>query len=338
MGPLGIALVGLGEIGRTAHLPAILRRHDVRLRVAVEPAAAQRARSAPLLPPGVPVVERLAAALDRHDVDAVVLATPPWVTPDLVIEAARRGRFVLAEKPVATSVAAGGAYAVLTAVECARIQVGLTYRHDPGMIALREVIASGELGPALLVRAHIYDEQRTADTAHSTLIESTLGHGSPVVHEGAHVFDWLRFLLDAEPELQDAWSIRTRPGLGAPNLVGARLRYGTAEVLVEFGWLLGALPRTELTVLGDRGMAVLDGRTFDLTVTTDAGSRTSTPVPDRATRSFDRQLDRLVGLARGATDRPDPSLDDGLRALAVSEQVEHRATAAHVPPRRMRTG
>jgi myo-inositol 2-dehydrogenase/D-chiro-inositol 1-dehydrogenase len=313
---LRVALVGLGEIGRTAHLPAILRRTDVELVAAVDPDPRQRERAQ--LPAGV--LDRLAGV----DVDAVVLATSPWVTPELAIAAARDGRFVLAEKPVATSVAAAAVYATLTAAERARIQVGLTYRHDPAMVALRELIAAGELGGPLLVRAHVYDEQRTTDAAHTALIERTLEHGNPVVHEGAHVFDWLRFLLGADPELQDAWSLRTRPGLAAPNLVGARLAYGEAQVLAEFGWLVDALPRCELDVLGDRGHAVLDGATFALTVTTAAGERRFDPTPDRATRCFDLQLDRFVALARGGG--PDPDLDDGLRALAVSEQVATAAT------------
>lgn len=319
MSALRVALVGLGEIGRSAHLPALLRRGDVALVAAVEPDPRQRERAE--LPAGVPVLDRL----DQAAADAVVLATPPWVTPDLAIAAARSGKYVLAEKPVATSVAAAGGYAALSAAERARIQVGLTYRHDPAMVALRDRIAAGELGAHLLVRAHVYDEQRTADAAHSALIERTLEHGNPVLHEGAHVFDWLRFLLGADPVLQDAWSLRTRPGLAAPNLVGARLAYGKAHVLAEFGWLVDALPRCELSVLGDRGHAVLDGRTFALTVTTAAGEQTFDPTPDRATRCFDLQLDRFVALATGAAG-PDPDLDDGLRALAVSEQVATAAT------------
>lgn len=321
MSALAVVLVGLGEIGRTAHLPALLRRTDVTLVAAVEPDPRQRERT--LLPAGVPVFDALDGAI--HGVDAVVLATPPWVTPDLAITAARSGKYVLAEKPVAISVAAGAGYTALTAAERARIQVGLTYRHDPAMVALRDLIAAGELGGPLLVRAHVYDEQRTADAAHSALIERTLEHGSPVVHEGAHLFDWLRFLLGADPVLRDAWSVRTRPGLAAPNLVGARLAYGDAQVLAEFGWLVDALPRCELSVLGDRGHAVLDGRTFALTVTTAAGEQTLDPTPDRATRCFDLQLDRFVALATGAAD-PDPDLDAGLRALAVSEQVATAAT------------
>lgn len=321
------ALVGLGEIGRTAHLPALLRNSDVELVGIADPSPEQRHIALASIP-GPPAVgaslDELLDVLAPSGValDAVVLATPPWVTPALAVQAARRGLFVLAEKPVADSVAAAGIYEQLTPAEAARVQVGLTYRHDPAMQRLGQIIASGELGGPLLLRAHIYDEQRTTDAAHTALIERTLEHGSPVVHEGAHVFDWLAFLLGQDPVIDSAWSLRTRPALAAPNLVGAQLSYpsGTRAV-VEFGWLTDALPRCEISVLGDAGYAVLDGVTFELTVTTSAGTVVHDFPGDRVERCFDRQFERFVALASGAATRAEPSLADGIAALTVSERV-----------------
>jgi len=321
-----VALVGLGEIARHAHLPALSRNDDVRLVAVAVRSAAQRAEVATDLAPDVAVLADLDEVLARNDVDAVVLATPPWVTPELTIRAVQSGRCVLAEKPVATSVAASAVYEVLTDVQRARVQVGLTYRHDPAMGALRRVIEHDELGGPLLVRAHIYDERRTGDERHSSLIERTLEHGSPVVHEGAHVFDWLAHLLGGDPLLDDAWAVQTRGGLAAPNIVGARLRYpGGSEVLVEFGWLTDALPRCELSFLGDRGHALLDGATFGLTISTRDGQRDVIFPGERVARCFDLQLRRFAELAAGTRAHAEPSLDDGLRALALSEQVARRA-------------
>lgn len=316
-----VALVGLGAIGSEAHLPALLRTDALRL-VAVADSDPGRL-AAVTLPDGVARQDSLDAVLTDPDISAVVLATPPWATPGLVVSAARAGRYVLAEKPVATDPEAARAYDELSPDERARIQVGLTYRHDPAMQQLRALIADGVLGDPVLVRAHIYDETRTADTGHSALIERTLRHGSPVIHEGAHVLDWLAFLLDDQPVIEDAWSLRTRPELAADNLVGARLSFGTAVVLAEFGWLTDALPRVELTVTGDRGTAVLDGRTFDLVITTAAGTETIRFEGDRVARCFDLQLERFAALTAGAA--AEPSLADGLAALRWSTDIDRRA-------------
>lgn len=314
-----VALVGLGDIALGAHLPALLRNHDVRIAALVDPDAERREAAAAAV--GAPSCADLS---EVDDVDGVVLATPPWVTTGLVVEAARAGKFVLAEKPIATSLAEAKALDALTGSERARVQVGLTYRHDPALELLREWIAEGRLGGPLLVRAHIYDERRDeSDPAHAARLEETLRHGMPVVHEGAHVFDWFSFLFGGPPsDIRDGWSIATRQGLAEPNLCGARLDYpqGTV-VLAEFGWLTGALPRCEISVLGDRGHVLLDGRTFDLTLDDGRSVEKVAFEPDRATRCFDRQLTRFVELMTGVREKPSPDLADGIAALATSERV-----------------
>jgi myo-inositol 2-dehydrogenase/D-chiro-inositol 1-dehydrogenase len=257
-----------------------------------------------------------------------VLATPPWVTPELVVRCAQAGLFVLAEKPVATSIEAAGGYDELDEDQRRRVQIGLTYRHDPALEQLAAWIEDGTVGTPVLVRAHIYDEAfRPANTEHAARITATLAHGSPVVHEGAHVFDWLTHLLGGPPEsLDDAWSAATRPGLPAANLTCARLSYpGGHLALVEFGWFTAALPRCELSVLGDRGLAVLDGFTFDLTLTTADGARTVRFPGDRTTRCFDRQVQRFVELYDGTRKAGEPSLDDGIAALRTAQHVAGRA-------------
>ncbi|GAA2788392.1 Gfo/Idh/MocA family protein [Kribbella solani] len=316
-----VALAGLGDIGLGAHLPALRRHPSVRLVRLVDPDAGRREAAAAQ---GIPV----GADVDPGEVDGVVLATPPWVTPELVVRYARAGLFVLAEKPVATSVEAAGVYGQLSAEERGRVQVGLTYRHDPALQQLATWISDGTLGTPVLVRAHIYDEPYDpADVEHADRIIATLAHGTPVVHEGAHLFDWLSHLLGGQPEsVDDAWSRMTRPGLPAANLTGARLSYpGGHQALVEFGWLTSALPRCELTFLGDRGLATLDGFTFELRLRTAAEDREIRFPGDRMTRCFDLQVQRFVDLYDGACKAGVPSLDDGIAALRTAQLVAGRA-------------
>jgi myo-inositol 2-dehydrogenase / D-chiro-inositol 1-dehydrogenase len=319
---LDVALVGLGDIGLSAHLPALDRHPDVRVAALIDPDPQRRERA-------MTTRRDVVGAADLDDalaagVVAVVLATPPWVTPDLTLRAARAGRFVLAEKPVATSVAAAGVYDRLSEAERTRVQVGLTYRHDPAIVQLRDWVSSGRLGRPLLVRAHIYDEVLDpADSEHARRIRTTLAHGPPVVHEGAHVFDWLTVVLDAAaPRVVDAWSLQTDGESPAPNLIGARLAYSDdTTALVEFGWLTAAQPATELGVLGPAGYAVLDGDTFGLRLSTSDGVETVDFPGDRVERCFDRQLERFVELIRGRQRVPEPALSEGRAALRLAEDV-----------------
>ncbi|WP_425554547.1 Gfo/Idh/MocA family protein [Kribbella sancticallisti] len=325
-----MALLGLGDIGLGAHLPA-LERHpaieiallaDVspeRRRAATEYGSGPGRRGVPRYEVGSGLDDVLAAG-----VDGVVFATPPWVTPDLVVRAAQAGLCVLAEKPVATSIEAAAVYAQLSPAERARVQVGLTYRHDPAIQTLAGWIANGVLGTPLLVRAHIYDEMRRLDDVeHLERMHATLERGMPVIHEGAHVLDWLSYLLQGRPERIDgAWSLQTATDLPAPNLVGARLIYPGGHVaLAEFGWMTDSLPRCEITVLGDRGYAVLDGTDFTLTLNNRELVRFD---GEKVPRCFDRQVERFVALHTGGP--AEPSLADGIAALRTAEEIATRAS------------
>lgn len=324
-----VALVGLGDIGLRAHLPALLTDRGAELVAVADPDAGARERAL-LAAGGAPhAVDDLDDAL-ALGVDAVVLATPPWVTTDLARRALEADRFVLAEKPVATSVAAAAPLRALGAERAARLQVGLTYRHDPAIERLRDWIAARRLGAPLLVRAHVYDERRDpADPEHAARVEAALRHGSPLLHDGAHLFDWLAVLLGGAPErVEDAWALRTDPATPAPHLTGARLVWpdGTTA-LVEVGWWLPVLPRCELEVVGDGGRALLDLRTFDLRGEFESETQDVRFPGERMARCFARQLERFLALCEGRGPAS-PGLEEGLASLALSERVAAAAGLA----------
>lgn len=318
-----LAVVGLGHIATSAHLPAIARSFDAELVAVAEADADRRDAAMPRAPSGVAAYDDIEPILADGGIDAVVLATPPWVTTGLAVRALTAGKYVLAEKPIATGVAAALPLADLPAELIHRLQVGLTYRHDPALRELRDRIADGPLVGPKLIRAHVYDERLDpCAPEHEDRLRRTLAHGPPVVHEGAHVFDWLSFLLGSEPELADAWSVRTDAGFGNPNLIGARLAYPDGSMaLVEFGWLTRTLPRCELSVLAAEAYAVLDGFTFALNLDHAGQARTVTFPGERAVRCFDRQLAVFVDLIRGRTERAVPGWAEGIASLRTSERV-----------------
>lgn len=87
------------------------------------------------------------------NVDAVVLATPHSMHVDQVVATAARGKHVFCEKPFALTRA--GAERAVEAADRAGVTLGLGYnrRWHPEMVALRERIASGDLGVVLHVEA-----------------------------------------------------------------------------------------------------------------------------------------------------------------------------------------
>lgn len=326
--PVRVALVGAGDIGRSAHLPALLAHPQVELAAIVEPSPVQRAL---IDAPGVPLLDAAEQLLADDTVTAWVVATPPWVTPGLVRQGVEHGRHVLAEKPIATSLAAAReAYGDLAPEAAALLQVGFTYRHDPAVERLAELIADGALGGPLQVRAIVYDEvDDPSDREHAERLRATLAHGLPVIHEGAHVADWLRVLLGPEElAIDHAWSLRTDATLPADNLCGASLSHPDGHrIEIEIGWLLPAVVDSEITVRGSGGCATIDIVPFSLRVQTRTETTELVGAEDRTTRCFRRQLDRFVAHCRG--ERPTtpagrpavPLLADGLAALSLSERL-----------------
>ena len=89
----------------------------------------------------------------RSDVAAVVIATPVFTHHPLAMEALNAGKHVLIEKPLAAT----ARQAVEIAETAERLglvaMVGHTFQHNPAVNAVRDLIASGELGRIYYISA-----------------------------------------------------------------------------------------------------------------------------------------------------------------------------------------
>jgi len=111
------------------------------------------------------------AVVDRHGVEAaetpekllasgvegVVVAAATDAHPDLIIAAAEAGVPVFCEKPVAKTMAEGVAVARRVAGTGVPVQIGYPRRFDVGFAAVRQAVASGELGWVHTVRSTTLD-------------------------------------------------------------------------------------------------------------------------------------------------------------------------------------
>lgn len=152
MALLRVAVVGTG-FGARIHVPALrasgrfevtalVGRDRDRTRVAAERA-------------GVPAAfSSLEEALEAVAFDAVTIATPPASHVGLVVAAARAGKHVLCEKPMARSVAEAQTMCEAVRTHGVVGLLGFEFRFHPGREMLRRLVARGELGdPQLLVCA-----------------------------------------------------------------------------------------------------------------------------------------------------------------------------------------
>jgi predicted dehydrogenase len=149
-GEIGIAMLGAGFIAEY-HLAGIAAaagagagaRGKVRLI-----AARSHERAAPLAAKyGIPgIASDWREALDRSDIDAVVICTPDHTHEEMAIAAADAGKAILLQKPMAGTVAA--CERIIAAADRARVdlQVSFMHRYFPEVDAARQLLADGAIG------------------------------------------------------------------------------------------------------------------------------------------------------------------------------------------------
>lgn len=150
---LRLAVVGVGDVAQRDYLPQAHRIADVAEIVMVCGRGEDRAREIA----GHFGVARWAAgyrqAVETNDVDAVVNLTPFEAHVEVTLAALRAGKHVYTEKPLAPS----AADAVVLRDEAARRGLKLVCAPSvmvfPQLVAAREVVASGRLGPIHAARA-----------------------------------------------------------------------------------------------------------------------------------------------------------------------------------------
>ena len=94
---------------------------------------------------GVRTSPRLDVLL-RSDVDAVVVATPVRTHHAMARAALLAGKHVMVEKPLTSSSTEAEDLVNLADMLDRRLMVGHTFEYNPGIRALRDIVASGEIG------------------------------------------------------------------------------------------------------------------------------------------------------------------------------------------------
>lgn len=132
----------------------------------------------------------------RDDIDIVDICTPNNSHAEIAIAAAKAGKHILCEKPLAMN--APEAKAMLDAVEAARVthMVAFNYRQSPAVIFAKHLIDSGRIGEILTVRGQ-YMQDWSADpgTPLSWRFQKKLAGSGALGDVGTHVIDMVRFLV-----------------------------------------------------------------------------------------------------------------------------------------------
>lgn len=162
-----------------------------------------------------PCIDKL---LSRHDIDAVFICTPHHLHKESAGVAARKGKHILVEKPMATTVEDCNRMIK----ECHRAKVNLMVGHFQRFrktnVTAYEVIREGKIGKVRMVNDHLIEQAE--DKPWQNLPESRgflLGYG-------VHAIDRLCWWFQDEVEYVSAW---------CRNLLGKMVE-DSSMVLLEF--------------------------------------------------------------------------------------------------------
>ncbi len=224
MATLGAALIGCGRMGRSL-AEAFVATGRGRIVAAVDPRAEAAEEVAGKY--GAAALSSLDEALERDEVEAVIIATPNALHAPQAVQAARAGRHVFVEKPMALN-----AQQCREMIEAARgagvkLMVGQVLRYIVPFVWMIEQVREGAWGEpfaAQVVRISSgWSGTVWAETGWRFRADMT---GGPLLEVSVHEIDFLRQAMMAEVET--VWAKVGRFRLDEIDY------YDTAQVLMTF--------------------------------------------------------------------------------------------------------
>ena len=196
---VGFAVVGLGAIAQGAVLPAFTHAKRAQLVALVGRDKGKAEKLARKYKAQAAYgVEELGACLENPLVDAVYLATPQSEHFSATIAAARAGKHVLCEKPLAIS-SEQSAEMMRVCEECG-VQLMTAYRkyYEPSVLHLKNLIQSGKLGKIDVISTS-FSELHVAGRSVPWLLDSKVAGGGPLMDLGVYCVNTSRWLAGEDP-------------------------------------------------------------------------------------------------------------------------------------------
>jgi len=196
--------------------------------------------------PGIATFTDAAAMMAATNPDAVVVSTPTMTHFDVVRQALAAGKHVLCEKPLCLTGEEADELVKQADEAGLRLMVGHVFMFNPGILKLKELVRTGELGSRIF---YLF--------ARRTNLGPIRQDVNAVLDLASHDVSIYNFLLDAVPTQASAVGQSfLQPGI--QDVAVITLTYpGGVIGSIHVSWLDPKKVR-EITVVGDRRMATWD--------------------------------------------------------------------------------
>lgn len=250
------AVVGAGWISQEAFLPGVALSGNSTIAAIVTGDLDKGAKLAAFHNvPQVVSYHDYDALLASGSIDAVYIALPNSMHADYAIRAARAGKHIMVEKPLAVSLAE--AEAMIAAAREAGVFLMTAYRlhNEPGTLAVLDHIAKGDIGTPLLFQS-VFSFQMAAGNHRLQAAH----WGGPLQDVGVYCVNAARHIFGEEPTLATATLTQPKDDPRFAEIessIAATLRFpsgGLAQFMASFG----AAAVDNYRVVGSKGDLELD--------------------------------------------------------------------------------
>jgi UDP-N-acetyl-2-amino-2-deoxyglucuronate dehydrogenase len=263
MDTFGVGIAGAGTIG-AVHAEALDELQGARL-VAVAEAREVTGRKLAETH-GAEWYAELGELLTRPDVDVVVICTPSGLHPDQSVAAARAGKHVITEKPMATTLE--GADRMIHACKEAGVTLSVIfqYRFNRDALRLKRAVEAGLLGHPVLGNAFVHWHRTQAYYEERGGWRGTwaLDGGGALMNQSIHVVDLLQWMLGPVESIC-GYAETLEHDIEAEDTASAALRFANRAL----GTIQGTTSAhrdspLRIEIMGTEGSATLEGSRLTL--------------------------------------------------------------------------
>lgn len=328
---LDIGIIGCGVIA-DYHLRALGEQPDCRVTACADVNVDSARRCAAEF--HVPrVFADSQALLQLHDLDLIVVCTPPIWHAGLVRQALELGKHVLVEKPLAISLEEADTLAAAAAKTDRIVGVALMHRYLPVYRAARDFIQSGVLGSLRRIRLSL-GKSMIADSRFTTpkhdprswLVDCGIAGGGLLMSSSIHLFSVVSYLLGNPPASTVSGRVRQLHPVRFPQIeddVELLVKWDNAvEFSYRESWVADLPYQGE--IVGNEGRLSIAGEGFT-NLRIEAECRGSLPPPyDTLDRNRPMANDQLQALI------PQAPLFSGLWA-DLTQSIQQQSRIARLP-------
>jgi predicted dehydrogenase len=279
---VNVALIGCGRVA-SVHAKALCELPETKLAAVVD-IKPERAEEFGKLYNCDKVFTDYKEVLADPQIDAVQICTPHYLHAEMAVNAARAGKHILTEKPMAISVA--DADKMIQEAKKANVKLGVIFqnRYNDASLAIKQAIEEGRLGKLLGSRMFLTWD-RSDDYYKQSDWKGTWDKegGGVLIDQAIHSMDLMQWFMGEISEVEAKYYTRAHEYIQVDDVAEGTLKFGNGAV--GFIYATCAYPYNApvfLEVYGEKGVAQLHGDVGTIKI----GNQTTTIV---------EQVDEIVG-------------------------------------------